>query len=152
MYGVFDCGGEPTIQRSIEESLDPADNLLRTEGFGDVSNRTDLSPAQDVGGKPSRREHDDRKVLGPGVAAQTCRQVETVCRGGEGDVEEDQIHVLFAEETFSILGGLSLENDVAFPAKFVGQDSPNMRLVLDNQNSAPHIKILRLRGFQINSR
>ena len=126
------------IGNLTEEGLDPADHLFGAEGFGDVTHGADLSSSQNVGGKTACGEHDDRQVLSPGIAAQTLRQVETIGRSGESDVEEYQIHVLLTQEALGILGGWRLESDVALPAEFEGQNPPDMRLIFDNQNSAPH--------------
>jgi len=135
------------ISGLTEKGPDSADHFFGAEGFGDVTDGADLSSAQDVGGKASCREHDDWQVLGPGVATQTRSKVETVSWRRKSDIEEHQIHVLLTQEVLGVLGGWRLKGDITLPTQFEGQDSPDMRLILNNQNSAPHIRKCTALGF-----
>ena len=128
------------IGNLTEEGLDPADHLFGAEGFGDVTHGADLSSSQNVGGKSSCCEHDDRQMLGFRVAAQPGREIETICGCCEGHVQQDQIYFSLGKQSLRRFGGWCLEGGEALPAKFKRQDAPNIRLIVDNQNAAPHVR------------
>jgi len=128
------------MERLPQKRLHAANNLLGGERLGDVTGGPDLATTEDILGEAASGEHDDGKVLGFCVAAQSRCEVEAVGRCGEGNIEQHEVHLLFAKQLFRGLGGRCFEGGKAFPAKLERQNAPDIRLIVDDQNTAPHVR------------
>jgi len=123
-----------------EECAHPPDHLLGGKRLGDIPCRADFATAQDVGSESPGGQHDDREVLGSGVSAEPGREIESVGRGGQGDIQQRQIHLPFGEELLCRFGRRRLVGRETFAPKLERQNSPDIRLIVDDQNTAPHMR------------
>jgi len=74
------------------------------------------------------------------VAAKPCREVETICGCREGHVEQHQIYFTLGKQTLRSFSGWCLESGKTLPAKLKRQNSPDIRLIVDDQNATPHVR------------
>ena len=79
-------------------------------------------------------------MLGFRVAAQPGREIETICGCCKGNIEQNEIHLALGKHLLRRFGGRGLKGRKALPAKFKRQDAPNIRLIVDDQNTAPHMR------------
>lgn len=56
---------------------------------------------------------------------------------------------MFADQLFSRFGRIGLKGNEALPAQLEAQDPQDIRLVIDDQNTAPHLRSVRLYKPQI---
>lgn len=129
-----------TGESLIEERFDAANDLFGRKRFGDVPDGPNLPATKNVRRESARGEHDDRQVLGFGIATQAGRESESVGRRGEGDVEQHEIHVTFGKQFLGRLRRGCFVGRVTLTAELERQDAPDIWLIVDDQNAAPHVR------------
>ena len=123
-----------------QERADAADDFLSGERLGDIASGANFATTENIGGKAAGCEHDDWEMLGFRVASQPGCEIESICRCCEGHIEQHEVYFTLGKQFLRRFGGWCLKGSKALPAKLKRQNAPNIRLIVDNQNAAPHMR------------
>jgi len=81
-------------------------------------------------------------MSGSGVSSKSLRQIESIGRGRETDIEENQIDITILQDTLGRLGGWCFKCGVTGSLEFEAENPTNVGLVVNDENPPPHTDIL----------
>ena len=131
---------EARVEDLTQKGADAADDFLSSERLGDIASGANFATTENIGGKAAGCEHDDWEMLGFRIASQPGCEIESICRCCEGHIEQHEVYFTLGKQSLRRFGGRCLEGRKALPTKLKRQNAPNIRLIVDNQNAAPHMR------------
>ena len=129
--GKYDGAGRGAIP--FDDRLDPQEELLGAEGFGEVVVSAGLQPTDTVVGLAFRGEHEHRNVVGTGVSLHFLEDGVAI-QTGEHEVENHEVRLAVEDHFQAFTAIMNHFYAVSSALEVEGNQGRDVHFVFDDQN------------------